>query len=220
MLNFLHRTIANPAEGSTSAPVTVTVAGDVLIHAPSRPIRIVRWGFICTTTVNDATNVLALSLDVRPTVGSNVGRITGATTIISGQTGWNASALPQFMYDLAGGTITMVAGTSQLAAGQVAYHEVASQKPSATYSPYYPDPQTAFDSPGGVATGLVIYPGQEVLIAVQPTPPGAGAGKFFLEVEEQAFEGSKSNNAILVSGVPSSIRPTPSDPGTLNRFLN
>ena len=220
MLNYYHRTVNNPAEGTTAAPIALTSAANVLIYRSHRPFRVVRWGLTVTTTINDATNALVLSCDLRPTAGSDVGRITGTSTVISAQSGWNASALPQFQYDLAGGTITMTAGASQLAAGQVAYHDVNPQKPSATYTPYYPDPDTAFDSPGGVSTQFVVYPGQEVVIAVQPTAPGAGAGTIFLAIEEQAFQGSKSNNPVVVSGVPSSIRPTPSDPGTLNRFLN
>jgi len=220
MLHYIHAIIANPPLGSTSGPVSVETAADVLVFAPWRPVRIIRWGFICTSTVNDATNALALTLDLRPTAGSNVSRTTGASTILSGQTGWNASALPQFFYDLAGGSMTFAAGASQIAAGKAAFHEVASQKPSATYSPYYPDPDTAFDSPGGVNTQFVIYPGQEAVIAVQAVAPAAGAGKFFLEIEEQAFEGNSSNNKIAVSGIPSSIIPTPSDPGVWTRFLS
>jgi hypothetical protein len=219
MSNPLHRIISNPAEGSTTASVALT-AGPVLIYAPWRPIRIVRWGMVCVTTVNDTTNALKLTCDLRPTAGSSTGQVTGASTLISAQTGWNASTLPQLFYDTKGGSITLTASASQVAAGQAIYHEVGPQAPSAAYSPYYPDPDTAFDAGSGVATGFLVYPGQEVVITSQATAPATGAGKFFLEVDEQAFAGSGDNNRIVVTGIPSILTPTPSDPGVWTRYLN
>lgn len=220
MLDYKHRIIGNPAEGSTTASVAVTSSTNVLIFAPWRPVRVIRWGMVCITTVNDSTNALTLTCDLRPTAGSDTNRVTGATTVVAAQSGWNASNLPAFYYDAAGGSITLTASTSQVAAGAAVYHNVNPAKPSTTYSPYYPDPDTALDSPGGVNTGFVVYPGQEVVIKVQTTAPNAGAGKFFLEVEEQAFVAPGNNLPNLATGVPSAIVPTPSRPGTLTRYLS
>ncbi len=220
MLFYQHEVYSNPPLGSTSAPVSVTAAANGLILGSHKPFRVVRWAFLATTTVNDATNALKLTCDFRPTAGSDAGRITGASTVNAAQTGWNAPSLPAVLYDLAGGSMTLVAGTSQIAAGQIIYHEVAAQKPSATYTPYYPDPDTANDSPGGVNAQFVVYPGQELVLAVQSVAPAAGAGKFLVEVEALAFTGSKNNYPQLASGIPSAIRPTPSDPGTLTRVLS
>ena len=219
MLFYQHRMITNPAEGASGGTGYPTVAaGTKLAYAPPKPIRVVRWGFICTTTVNDGTNALKLTCDLRAVAGGST--VTGTSTVIAAQSGWNAPNLPPVLYDLNGGSLTLVAGTSQVAAGAVVYHEVASQKPSATFSPYYPDPQTAFDAPGGVNAEFAVYPGQEVLITSQATAPAAGAGIFFLEVEELAFTGSGNNYPRIGTGVPSGITPTPSDPGTLTRVLS
>src|SRR5271169_5839582 len=87
--------------GSGSEPGTaVTSAGAKLILAPNLPVAIMRWGFICTETVNDATNPLVITLDFHPTVGSAGSAVVGATTTLASQTGWNASSLPSFYTDL------------------------------------------------------------------------------------------------------------------------
>lgn len=221
MLFYQHRMITNPAEGASGGTgyVLVTSATPTkFAYAPLKPIRVVRWGFICAVTVNDATNALKLTCDVRAVVGGTT--TTGVSTVIAAQSGWNAPNLPPVLFDLAGGSLTLTASASQVAAGQVVYHEVAPQKPSATYSPYYPDPDVAFDSPGGVNAQFAVYPGQEVLITSQPTQPAAGAGIFFMEVEELAFTGSGNNYPRIGTGIPAGITPTPSDPGTLTRFLS
>lgn len=203
----LHGRLSNPPQGATSGYVSVTVAGDILRVAPVAPIQIVRWGFDAAVGVADATNALKLTGDVRPTMGSNTGRTTGATTTVSSQTGYNASSQPAFLTDTAGGSLTLTAAASQLAAGKGVSHEVNPQAGSGSPS-LYPQPDTAFSAPGGVDTQLVIYPGQEFVIAVQATAPAAGSGSAWVEYRELANVGP--GYAGLATVIPSSISPTPS----------
>lgn len=206
-LGQTHDRVTNPSQGSTAAYISVA-AGDVFRLSPNAPIRIVRWGFICTTTVNDATNALKLTGDIRVTAGTDTGRVTGATTVVASQQGYNASNLPAFNTDAAGGSLTLVASASQVAAGKGVYHDLNPQTGSG--SPLlYPQPDTAFVSPGGVDTQLVVYPGQEFLIKSQATAPAAGAGIFFVEFEALGFQGT--GYAQLAQIVPASISPTPSN---------
>lgn len=203
-----HRFVTYPSLGDpATAYKVVTSAANVFRLTPSVPIQIIRWGLIATTTVNDGANGLKLTGDVRPTAGSDSSRVTGASTSVASQTGYNATGQPGFYYDTAGGSITLTASATQLVAGKFAYHDVAPQAPQS--SGYYPDPDTVQASPGGVDTQLVIYPGQEFLIAVQATAPGAGAGVLFAEFLELPFQGSGYSGATQI--VPAAIRPTPSD---------
>lgn len=226
---FTHRVITNPAIGTTGAYIGVSAAADILRYSPPTPILILRWGLLATTTINDATNALKMTCDLRPTVGSDVGRLTGATFTVAVGAGYNAAGQPAFYVDyggagttlgLGGGSITLTAGTSQLAAGKGVFHNVNPQAPTSStiaggvissLSGTYPAPDTAFVAPGGVDTQFVVYPGQEVLIRVQPNAPGAGAGIAFLDIVELPFVGDNNNYANVASLVPSSIAPTPSN---------
>lgn len=206
-----------------AAPVSFSVSGDVLVIRPTRPIAIVRYGIIATTTIADATNALVLSCDFRPTVGSLISAVTGVTTTISAQTGWNSSSLPAFYTDLAGGTLTLTAASSQLAAGSGAYHNINPQTkmPSTDSSTNpVPSPDTALVAGGGtVMMGLTVFPGQEVALVVQPTAPAAGAGLPFIHYFPLAFAASGNNNegSAVGTGIPSSIVPVGSDPGIFIR---
>ncbi len=208
--------------GSGAEPGTaVTSSGSKLILAPNLPVAILRWGFISTTTVNDSTNALVLTLDWHPTVGSTAGAVVGATTTLQSQTGWNASALPAFFTDLAGGSITLTAGTSQLAAGKGVYHQINPQSkmpPNDASTNPVPSPDTAFVPGGGMQSlGLTVYPGQEVQLSVAAIAPGAGAGIFFIHFLHLAFEGAGSNYGNVATGIPSSITPVVGDPGIWTR---
>lgn len=210
--------------GSGSEPGTsVTTSGPKLILAPNISLAIVRWGFICTQTVNDATNPLVLTLDFHPTVGSVSGLVAGSTTLVASQTGWNSSTLPAFYTDLAGGSITLTKGTSQIAAGKGVYHQInpqAKMPPTDASANPVPSPDTANVAGGGqVSMGFSVYPGQEVALSVAPVAPGAGAGIFFVHYYHLAFAGSGVNYANVATGIPSGITPMVGDPGVWTRAL-
>lgn len=207
-----HRIASFPCMGDpTGTYKVVTSAADVFKLTPSAPIQILRWGMICTTTVNDATagHGLKLTGDVRITAGSDSGRVTGLSTLVSAQTGYNGPSQPAFYYDTAGGSIKIQPSATQVVAGNFIYHTLAPQVPGT--SNYYPDADTYFVSPGGVDTQLVIYPGQEFIIGVvaDATVPSAGAGSFFCEFLQLPFQGTGYSGATQI--VPSSISPTPSN---------
>lgn len=166
----LHSTYFYP---QSSTYTSVTSAADVLWFHPGRPVQIIRWGIIATTAVADATNGLKLTGDLRPTAGSNTNRVTGAS---------NTSTL----VDTAGGSLSVPAATTQIAAGKGAYHNVQ--------SPGAPALEAA-------VTEFVVWPGQEFVIAVQATAPAAGAGYFFVEYKELPLVGdSKLVSTGVVSG--------------------
>lgn len=223
-----YKRITNPSQGGTASYVNVT-AGDVFRYSPGGPCQVLRWGFIATTTVNDGTNALKLTCDLRPTAGSDTGRLTGATYTVASGSGYNASATPAFYIDyggtgttlgLGGGSLTVAASTTAVVAGKGVYHTLNPQAPTGStlvsglitvLGGYYPAAQTANVAPGGVDTQFVVYPGQEVLIASHATAPGAGAGIYFMEVLEMSFTGDNNNYGNVASGVPAGISPTPSN---------
>jgi hypothetical protein len=213
---------ATPVEG---AAISTSGNGgtDILTIRPSRPIAVLRWGFICTTLVNDGTNALALTFDWYPLAGSNSNRVVGATTTLQSQTGWNASALPAFYTDLAGGSITFTASASQIAAGKGAYHQINPQTkmpPNDASTNPVPSPDTAFVPGGGMQSlGLTVYPGQEVRMRLVSTAPTAGAIVPFVHYFPLAFQGAGSNYENVATGIPSSITPVVGDPGIWTRVL-
>lgn len=210
-MSFLsqHNRITNPPQGSAGAYISVASAGDVFRYTPAAPVWVKRWGFLATTTVNDATNALRLTMDLRPTIGSNVSRTTGATTTVASQTGYNATGQPGFLVDTAGGSLTLTASATQLLAGKGVYHDLNPQAATGSNPALYPRPDTDFLPPGGVDTQFVVYPGQEIVIAVQATAPGSGVGILFMEMQELPNQGTGYNQ--LGSILPSSISPTPSN---------
>lgn len=229
-LGNLHHRITNPSAGGTAAYVSVA-AGDVFRYSPPAPVQVIRWGFIATTTVNDATNALKLTCDLRPTAGSDTGRLKGASYKISASAGYNSSNGQDFYVDyggtgttlgLGGGSITLTASTTQVVAGKGVFHNVNPQAPTGStvasgvitaLSGQYPAVSTANTPPGGVDTQFVVYPGQELVIASQATAPGAGAGIVFIEVKLLPLAGDNNNYGQVAAGIPSAISPTPSNSG-------
>lgn len=227
-MTLLELSTANTGSGSEPG-TSVTSAGSKLILAPNVPCAIMRWGFICTTTVNDATNPLVLTLDWHPTVGSTTNAVIGATTVTASATQWNASSQGAFATDLAGGSITLTKGTSQIAAGKGIFHLMQPQTkmpPNDASTNPVPSPDTAFVPGGGMQSlGLTVYPGQEVQVSVSAVAPGAGAGIFFIHYWHLAFEGQGApyaaiNNAALATLIPSSITPVVGDPGIWSRAIS
>lgn len=230
---YHHKRLTNPAEGGTASYVVVTSAADVFRYSPGAPCMVLRWGFIATTTVADATagHGLKLTCDLRPTAGSDTGRLVGATFTVAAASGYNATGAPAFYIDyggtgttlgMGGGSITLSPSATQVVAGQGVYHNLNPQAPTGStvasgvitaLGGNYPSPDTAFTPPGGVSTQFMVYPGQEVLIAnrANTVVPVAGAGIFFMEVVEFPFVGGTNNYSGAASGIPSSISPTPSN---------
>lgn len=224
-----YKRIVNPAQGTTASYVSVASSADVFRYSPPVPCLVLRWGFIATTTVNDNTNGLKLTCDLRPTAGSDTGRLTGATFTVATSSGYNATNSPAFYIDYGGtgttlgaggGSITLTASTTQVVAGKGVYHTLNPQAPTGStvasgvitaLGGYYPAADANFTPPGGVDTQFLVYPGQEVLIKVQATAPSAGVGILWMDVIEQAFAGGTNNYAAAANQIPSSISPTPSN---------
>lgn len=211
MLNYYHRIITAPAEG-VGTPVVFTSAAAVLTYSPTRPVRIVRWGAVISTAVTHASNNFVLRGDYCPLPNAGGTIVTGSTATFGGNTVYNASNAPTGYIDTAGGTATVLnASLGSLTAGVVFWHNVNSQ--AAQTGGYYPAPDTALIPPGGVDTQLVVFPGASFRIFCVNAMT-AGQGFLFLEIEEQAFVSDFNNNAIVVSGYPSTngTTPTPSWP--------
>lgn len=178
-LGYLLQEYRLPAEGS-NAYVTITAA-DLMFLAPARPIVIERWGFICTTTCTVTNPVF--TLDFRPTVGSNAGRVTGATTTIAAQTGYNASSQPALFTDTAGGSLTT---TALPTAGTGVFHDMNPQAGSGTPALY---PPYTVKQPED--TQLEVYPGQELVLKCA-TAPTAGAGILFIQARDLPVQYDRS----------------------------
>lgn len=234
---YRHKRITNPPEGAASAYLSVAAAADVLRFSPGAPCQVLRWGFIATTTVNDAVagHGLRLTCDLRPTAGTDTGRLVGGTFTVAAGAGYNAQGSPAIYIDYGGtaavlgkggGMITLAPSATQVVAGTGIFHNVHPQAPTGStvaagiltvLGGYYPSPATAFVPPGGVPEQFMVYPGQEVVIAVRANTvvPGAGAGIFFLELIEFPLTADGNNNSGAAVGVPNAISPTPSHSGYL-----
>lgn len=205
----LHRRFEWPVTPGTYQ--AVTAAADALVLGVGGPCVVVRWGFVCSTLVNDAINALKLTGDLRATAGSDIGRVTGSTTTLQGATGYNASNQPTLFADTAGGSLTLAASASQVAAGKGVFHDMNPQAASGT-PPLYP-PYTASQPED---TQLEIYPGQEFILRIQATAPAAGAGRFFVEVKDLPVQYDRLGQySSTISG------PVPSNPyANMTKFFN
>ena len=107
---FMQRcTVVFPIQGGDALPTEIlaATAQDKAIFAPAIPVNIVRWGYIVTTVLGDATQVLAM--DFIPITGFgdlSTDRVDGAVTA---------------GVDTAGGTITSGEAT---AVGKGHFHNV------------------------------------------------------------------------------------------------
>lgn len=221
MINYMHRVITNPADmgGTTTGQATLTGANAVIQTLTAfRPMRIVRWGVVVTTTITGAgTFQLAGGVRVGPLFASGT-TTAGSTATVQIANGYNSSNSPAFFVDTAGGTATIPnASLSSLTPGAVIYHNVNPQV--AQTGGYYPAPDTAFIPPGGVSTQLWLAPGNSFQLT-SVNAMTAGAVCSFIEVEEQAWTADFNNNQMLPAGFAglSSILPTPSDPAQVAIF--
>lgn len=227
MINYVRRTIQNPAEGLvTSAAITFSTAS-MLVMTPAKPVRIIRWGTIVTTApVAGNTVTLKFTGDVWPNANVNTNAVSGSTASFGGSnSAYNASNQPVFYVDTAGGSLTVpvaaiTVATATVVIGSVLWHNVNPQAAQDSTG-YYPAPDTSFYPPGGVSTQLVIFPGQSFVITCASVgTTTAGAGKMWVEIEEQPFQADYNNNPGVLSGFPtgnisgssSSIIPSPSSP--------
>jgi len=129
---------------------TATGTGDVLVFTPNTPVDIVRWGFIVTTTLDVGAGA-AFAGDHRPTAGSDTSRVDGSISS---------------SVDTAGGTLTV---TADIAAGQVAYHEMSQN--------------------------LEVDPGEEFVIECTNAADTAGVIRGFVEYVEKPFVGDSDATA-------------------------
>jgi hypothetical protein len=223
MLNILHKIYQNPAEGLVTAAAITFSTATMMVVTPPRPIRVIRWGAIITTAAADnASATLKFTCDIWPVANASTNAISGATSTITGSTGYNSTTPPAFYVDTAGGSLTvpnaLLTASGGLKIGSTIYHNVNPQSGATAYpanpsvTTYYPQPDAANAAPGGVSTQLVIYPGNSVAIVCAAVGNTAGAGKIWMEVEELAFVADLNNNAAAATGIPSTIVPTPSDP--------
>ncbi len=108
VLGVLHDNIQYPVAGGLTSGILVTTTGDKAAFTPNFPCRIIRWGIIWDVAPTVTPPVL--TLDFRPTAGSNTNRVTGLVTA---------------GVDAAGGTITSPAiGAAGTLQGQGLYHNV------------------------------------------------------------------------------------------------
>jgi len=185
----LHLTEISVGGGSATF-TSVTSTGTVLSLRPTRPAQIIRWGFIAATVVDDATYPLTLTGNLRPVIGSTSNQTVGSTnTVQSATNGYNAAGQPALYSDVAGGSLTLTASASQVAAGKGVYHTMNPQAPAS--GSYYPVP----GSTQPADTQLVVYPGQEFAIVIGATAPNAGTGVFFVEYKPLPFQGAQYNTA-------------------------
>lgn len=133
-LGVYHDNLQFPAAGSLTAGVAVTGTGDKLVFTPNAPVRIIRWGIIVDTSFT--VTAPKLTMDFRPTAGSNTNRVTGSVS--------NG-------IDTAGGSIQSPAigqpGTLQ---GQGLYHNVVA---------------AVLGAASGL-DGFVLFPGQQAVVNV------------------------------------------------------
>lgn len=69
-----HLQVFSTQMGAQTAEDLSAAAADHFVWAPGTPIRVVGFGFVCVEVVGDATTAAVVSLDLRPTVGSDTNR--------------------------------------------------------------------------------------------------------------------------------------------------
>ena len=89
-----------------SGQVTFTTTGDKFEFTPGRPVNVIRWGIIANALIDVGAGMI-VTMDFRPTVGSDASRVNGS--VASG-------------VDTAGGTLST--STTDVAAGDGIYHDV------------------------------------------------------------------------------------------------
>ena len=227
-LGIMRQTLRTPAPGLLT-DVTYAASTAMATFAPAnKPYRIIRWGTIATVApVDTGAATLVFRGDVYPTpIGTGTKVFTGATATVQTANGYNSSNSQAFYVDTGGGTLTVpnvaLVSPATVPIGTVLWHNVNPQ--TTQTGGYYPAPDTALISPGGASVQLVVWPGQSFQIYCTAVPSTAGHGVFFIEVEELAFVADYNNNAMVLSGYPSTngTTPTPSWPfsvGALNYQL-
>lgn len=60
----------------SAAATSIASTGDKFTFTPTKPVDVVRWGFIADVAV---TGSPVIAMDKRPTAGSDTGRVDGAT---------------------------------------------------------------------------------------------------------------------------------------------
>jgi len=143
-----------------SAATSLTATGDLAKIQPSRPIVVVEWGVVITTT-STGTNGTATG-NLRPTAGSTTSQTVGASTSSTGAAGETQYS------DTAGGAMTM----APLAAGKAYLHRI------------YPLPAQSGAVSGNTgstsAQGVQVNPGQEFAVNLGTAMGSAGAGTAFI----------------------------------------
>lgn len=153
--------------GGAAGPVVVTTTGDKYAFEATAPIKILKWGFLVAFPNNTAVAVVttgagaALSLAVRPTPGSDTGRVTVDTLTVPANT-------------------TFAIGTGAYRDGFTV--STTSQTPASEPSQAGPVGST----PGTITSGqsqIIVSAGQEVVIAVTTGAATSGSVMLFVEYE-------------------------------------
>ena len=151
----LRHTKVIPDDGHGTV-ITLTTAADKGTFAPARPVNIVRWGIIVTTLLDVGAGAV-FSLDFRPTIGSNTGRVVGS---VSGGV------------DTAGGSITL---SADVAVGKGVYHDV---NPPLKVNPGEQVVVDASDAPDTGGAGYLFFEYEEEgFSGGSPAPAGSLANR-------------------------------------------
>lgn len=165
MNEFLKRqvlvsTAATPTGGN--GPIVLTTTGDKFIFTPAAPVRLRKWGFIISTSLNTTGAALTCELDLRVTVGTDTGRVNKDT-------------------------LTVAVTNTTYVAGKGVYRDpfTASSASTSTAS------QVTGSGPQGYTlntvtsgqTDLYAVPGQEYVIEVTQGAGTAGQGYAFIEYD-------------------------------------
>lgn len=131
------RSFAATATGS-NGPIVFTSTGDKFLFAPSTPIDVYRWG-ILWTVAKDAS-AMVVTLELRPTIGSDTNRVVSDTisdsaaraagisservfpgsssTTTTGSDGSTVNVAPGALHVIPGNELVVKVGTAATSTGQ------------------------------------------------------------------------------------------------------
>jgi len=159
-----------------TASVSVASTGDKARFAPSYPIRVRRWGFInLDTGAVDVGAGLVVSLDKRPTTGSDTNRVeldtisTGTTDVAVGK-----GLYSEFANGFNGQSVSAIDGST------------------INVAPSHPDNVPPYPTE--------VNPGQELVFEVKDAADTAGAAvEFFIHYEENPWADGTEQNPRLAN---------------------
>ena len=152
-------------EAAARGAVKFDTTGDKFAFRSSRPVDIVRWGFIATDLIDVGVR-LTVRADFRPTIGDDTGRISGELALGAGVIDLGTSAVPAHTTgDVAPGTGVY---TNFVSSAGVALQAAAADN-TKTEVPFELDP------------------GEEIVFEVTDAADTDGAGYIFVHYVPRGF---------------------------------